>query len=132
MICTCNSVENPYLESWSCVENYLCKVTGEHEGFPPVTESQVVDSWPGILFLSVETSMPFRRGDSCCLELLPLKGRNAYITGSYPCHLYRRPWCTSVCHCRSSFNTALSSFISLSYPLSQFITELYSLFMCHA
>lgn len=76
--------------------------------------------------------MPFRRGDSCCLELLPLKGRNAYNVGSYPCHLYRHPWCTSVCHCHSSFKTALSSFISLSYPLSQFITELYSLFMCHA
>lgn len=50
-----------------------------------MTQSQVIASWPGIPFLTVEPRIPFRRGDGYYSEFLPPEGRDAYNSGSHPC-----------------------------------------------
>lgn len=115
--------------SWELVliVYYLSKVTWRTWDFPPVTESQVIDSWPRIPSLTVEPRIPFRRRDGYYSEFLLPKGRDAYSAGSHDASwadIHGAEECAAV-----SQDCALSSFISLDYPLSQFMIALYSFLM---
>lgn len=94
-----------------------------------MTKSQVFHSWPGIPFLTVESRIPFRRGDSYNSELL-LQRAGAH-TGQVHTHdshadVHGAEECAAVIQ-----DCALSSPVSPDYPLSQFMAELCSLIICH-
>ena len=116
--------------SWELVliVYYLSKVTWRTWDFPPVTESQVIDSWPRIPSLTVEPRIPFRRRDGYYSEFLLPKGRDAYSAGSHPCLLGRHPWCWRVCSCQPRL-----CFIQLHLPwLPPFSIHDCTVFFSHA
>lgn len=114
--------------SWELVliVYYLCKVTWRTWDFPPMTESQVIDSWSRSPSFTVEPRIPFRRRDGYYSEFLLLKGRDAYNAGSHPCLLGRHPWCRRVCSCQPRL-----CFIQLHLPwLPPFSIHDWTVFLC--
>lgn len=92
MIGTWNIVAILYLESCSWwVESSLLKGSGEHEEYPLMPQSWVID-----FSLGIPHKKPFWEWSWLLLTAVPLEG-DAYNIDSHLCLLCRHPWCRRGC-----------------------------------